>query len=44
MLDGEMLGVVLAANAETAPTTFNFAKRAGGEVVADLRRWVKEIG
>jgi hypothetical protein len=32
------------ANAETAPTTFNFATRAGGKVVADLRRWVKEIG
>lgn len=32
------------ANAETAPTTFNFAKRAGGELVADLRRWVMEIG
>lgn len=31
------------ANAETAPTTFNFAKRAGGELVADLRRWVREI-
>lgn len=32
------------SNAETAPTTFNFATRAGGKVVADLRRWVREIG
>jgi hypothetical protein len=32
------------ANADTAPTTFNFATRAGGKVVADLRRWVKEVG
>jgi hypothetical protein len=31
------------ANAETAPTTFNFATRAGGRVVADLRRWGMEI-
>jgi hypothetical protein len=31
------------ANAGTAPTTFNFAKRAGGEITADLRRWVREI-
>lgn len=35
---------IFRANAKTAPTTFNFAKRAGGELVADLRRWVMEIG
>lgn len=35
--------VSFRANAETARTSFNFATRTGGEVVADLRRWVKEI-
>jgi hypothetical protein len=35
--------VFLRANAETARTSFNFGKRTGGELVADLRRWVKEI-
>lgn len=36
--------VFLRANADTARSSFNFGKRTGGEVVADLRRWVKEIG
>jgi hypothetical protein len=30
------------ANADASPTTFNFAKRAGGSAVVELRRWVKQ--
>lgn len=35
---------IFRANAETAPTTFNFATRAGGEILADLCRWGMDIG